>query len=260
MLTNEFNNEAVNAAPETGTTANPGSVEQSAPESQENDDKVQKTFSQEELDAIIGKRLAKEQRKWEREQHSRTIASQPKPQVSNEALVPEQFSTYEEYAEALADRKAEALIRQRDAEKQRAMVETAYEDRAEEARTKYDDFDDVVQNPRLRITNEMAESIMSSEIGPDLAYHLGSNPKEAERIANLSPLAQAREIGKLEAKLSSEPLTKKTTSAPAPISPVKSKGGNPSYDTTDPRSTKTMTDDEWINAERQRQIRKLKGS
>ena len=30
-----------------------------------------KTFTQEELDAIVGKRLAREQRKWEREQAQR---------------------------------------------------------------------------------------------------------------------------------------------------------------------------------------------
>ena len=36
----------------------------------------------------------------------------------------------------------------------------------------------------------------------DIAYHLGLNIKESHRIAALSPLGQAREIGKLELKLS----------------------------------------------------------
>jgi hypothetical protein len=105
----------------------------------------------------------------------------------------------------------------------------------------------------------MAETIRASDIGPDVAYYLGSNVKEAERIARLSPFLQAKEIGKIEAKLSDNPPIKKSTSAPAPITPVtaRTSGTNPSYDTTDPRSIKTMSTSEWIEAERQRQIRKL---
>jgi hypothetical protein len=69
---------------------------------------------------------------------------------------------------------------------------------------------------------------------------------------------QAREIGKIEAKLGSNPPVKPTTSAPAPITPVTARtSGNPSYDTTDPRSVKAMSTSEWIEAERARQMKKL---
>jgi hypothetical protein len=103
----------------------------------------------------------------------------------------------------------------------------------------------------------MAETIKASDLGPDLAYWLGSNPKEADRISRLSPLAQAKEIGKIEAKLSNDPPVKRTTSAPAPISPVTARSsGAPSHDTTDPRSIKSMTTSQWIEAERARQIKK----
>jgi hypothetical protein len=68
---------------------------------------------------------------------------------------------------------------------------------------------------------------------------------------------QAKEIGKIEAKLSDNPPVKKTTSAPAPISPVTARTtGAPSHDTTDPRSIKSMTASQWIEAERARQIKK----
>ena len=104
----------------------------------------------------------------------------------------------------------------------------------------------------------MAETIKASDMGPDLAYWLGTTPKEADRISRLSPLLQAREIGKIEAKLAASPPVKPTTSAPAPITPVTARAsGNPSYDTTDPRSTKTMSASEWIEAERARQMRKM---
>ena len=103
----------------------------------------------------------------------------------------------------------------------------------------------------------MAETIQSSDVGPELAYYLGSNPKEADRISRMSPLSQAKEIGKIEAKLVSAPPVRKTTSAPAPISLVTARSnGVSAYDTTDPRSTKAMTDSQWIEAERKRQIKK----
>ena len=240
----------VDSAPTKDVTATP-EVAVSSPEVAEN--QPAKTFSQEELDAAIGKRLAREQRKWEREQAARqTVPVAPKemPSIDN-------FESTDAYAEALALRKAEELIAQRDRQKEQAEIVEAYSEREEKARDKYDDFEDVVYNPKLRITDVMAETIQYSDLGPDLAYWLGSNPKEAERIARLSPILQAREIGKIEVRLSDNPPVKKTTSAPTPISPVTARSsGSPSHDTTDPRSIKTMSTSDWIEAERNRQIRK----
>ena len=240
----------VDSAPTKDVTATP-EVAVSSPEVAEN--QPAKTFSQEELDAAIGKRLAREQRKWEREQAARqTVPVAPKemPSIDN-------FESTDAYAEALALRKAEELIAQRDRQKEQAEVVELYSEREEKARDKYDDFEDVVYNPKLRITDVMAETIQHSDIGPDLAYWLGTNPKEADRIARLSPLMQAREIGRIEVKLADNPPVKKTTSAPTPISPVTARSsGSPSHDTTDPRSIKTMSTSEWIEAERNRQIRK----
>ena len=250
-MTEEVQNLAeVDSAPTKDVTATP-EVAVSSPEVAEN--QPVKTFSQEELDAAIGKRLAREQRKWEREQAARqTVPVAPKemPSIDN-------FESTDAYAEALALRKAEELLAQRDRQKEQAEIVEAYSEREEKARDKYDDFEDVVYNPKLRITDVMAETIQHSDLGPDLAYWLGSNPKEAERIARLSPILQAREIGKIEVRLSDNPPVKKTTSAPTPISPVTARSsGSPSHDTTDPRSIKTMSTSDWIEAERNRQIRK----
>jgi hypothetical protein len=240
-------------APEQVETASP-EPEVSTPEVTET---VSKTFTQEELDAAIGKRLAREQRKWEREQAQR-VQQQAHRSVPADLPPVDQFESVEAYAEALADRKAEERLQQREVQRQQQEVLSAYQEREEQARDKYEDFEQVAYNPNLRITNAMAEAIQSSDAGPDLAYYLGSNPKEADRISRLSPLVQAKEIGRIEAKLASEPVTKKTTSAPAPIAPVTARStGGTAYDTTDPRSTKTMSASEWIEAERNRQIRKL---
>jgi hypothetical protein len=61
----------------------------------------------------------------------------------------------------------------------------------------------------------------------------------------------------LEAKGASEPVTKRTSSAPAPISPVTARGNHSgNFDTTDPRSIKSMTTSQWIEADRARQLKK----
>jgi len=242
----------VDSAPAPEVTATPEAIE-TAPEVAET--QPAKTFSQEELDAAIGKRLAREQRKWEREQQQRAAETQIVKAPS--ATSADQFESPEAYAEALAYQRAEELIAKREAAKQQSAVLESYQEREEQARDKYDDFEQVAYNPKLPITNVMAETIQSSDIGPELAYYLGSNPKDAERISRMTPLSQAKEIGKIEAKLAAEPPVKRTTSAPAPISPVSARStGAPALDTTDPRSIKSMTTSQWIEAERARQIKK----
>jgi len=242
----------ISPAPEPEATAAPETVE-TTPEEQQ----PSKTFTQEELDAIVGKRLAREQRKWEREQAQRLAESQAQKPVAPLAD-PNDYESAQQYAEALAERKAHELLAQREAARQQAAIVEAYQELEETARDKYADFQQVAYNPNLPVTDVMAQTIQASEIGPDVIYWLGSNPKEAARISQLSPILQAREIGKIEAKLTSDPPVRKTSSAPAPIAPVAARTtGGASYDTTDPRSLKTMTTSEWIEAERQRQIRKL---
>jgi hypothetical protein len=251
-----MNDEILNApadapapASESEATAAP-IAETTRPEDQTTE--TPKSFTQEELDAIVGKRLAREQRKWEREQAQRTVPTAP-----SELPPPDQFDSVETYAKAYA----EQMLREREVQKQRSEYVEAYHDREEDARGKYDDFEQVAYNPNLRITTVMAETIQTSDVGPDVAYYLGSNPKEADRISRLSPILQAKEIGKIEATLVSNPPVKKSSSAPTPISPVTARSsGTSTYDTTDPRSIKSMTTSEWIAAERARQVKKLEAS
>ena len=241
------------------TAQEPVQTAVSAPEistPEDNQQQAPKTFTQEELDAIVGKRLAREQRKWEREQQLRQQelqASAPKELPSAD-----QFESVEAYAEALAARKAEELLAQKASVQREQEALRAYYDREEEAMDKYADFKQVAYNPQIPITQVMAETIRESGIGPDIAYYLGSNPQEAHRISGLPPHLQAKEIGKLELRLETNPPAKKTSTAPAPISPITPTGGGGGrYDTTDPRSIKTMTASEWIEAENQRMMKKL---
>lgn len=217
-----------------------------------------KTFSQAELDEIIGKRLAREQRKWEREQQQKVNEAIASGQQQKGDLKLEQFDSPETYAQALAQKKAEELVRTRETQKQQQEALTEFHEREEKARDKYADYQQVAYNNDLPVTDFMAESIRQSEIGPEIAYFLGINPKEASRISKLSPLSQAKEIGKLEAKLVSDPIpARKDSKAPAPIEPVTVKStGTKTFDTTDSRSVESMSASDWINAERERQRKK----
>jgi hypothetical protein len=248
-MSEEVSQAEVTPAPELEATVAPVSEVQTPEVDQ--DQQPAKTFTQDELDAAIGKRLAREQRKWEREQRAQPAVQPATP------VAPEQFESTDAYVEALAAQKAEQLLAQREQRRQQSELLESYHDKEEKAREKYDDFEQVAYNPNLPITDVMAQSIQASDIGPEVAYHLGANPKEAERIARLSPILQAKEIGKLEAKLAADPPVKKTSNAPSPISPITARStGSPAYDTTDPRSIKTMSTSDWIEAERMRQIKK----
>lgn len=247
--------EAAEVAQDVGSTASPESEVQGAPGDTESEPRV---FTQEELDAKVGERLAKERRKWHREQvqaaeQQRVSATQP-PQ-------PNQFPNAEAYLDALSDHKADLKIAQREQAKQRTQADSTYHEREEEARTKYTDFEQVAYSlPKdggPAISNEMAEVIKASDLGPEIAYHLGQNVSESFRIYNLSPLQQAREIGKIEANLMANPSTKNASSAPNPIKPVGSRSSSPAADTSDPRSDSMSTRD-WIEKENKRRM-KLQG-
>ena len=244
---------AANPAPEPEATAAP-EPEVTAQEAEKPEEKpATKSFSQEELDAVVGKRLAKERRKWEREQ---ALKAKDVPRADAPAELPSKEIDPEAYAEALAERKAAELLARREAEREQYELLNQYHEREEAAREKYDDFEQVAYNRDLPITTVMAQTIQASEMGPDVAYYLGCNPKEAERISRLSPYLQAKEIGKIEARLADNPPVKKTTNAPPPIKPVTAKGASAgAYETTDPRSISSMNTSEWIEAERRRQIR-----
>jgi hypothetical protein len=247
---------AADPAPTLDTTAAPV-VEDTSPV--EPTQEAPKSYTQEEIDAIFAKRLARAERKWEREQAQRLadLETRRAPTVNPPDV--NDFDNAQAYAEALAERKAQELLARRDQAKQQAELLDVYHEKEEDARGRYDDFEQVAYNPNLPVTDVMAQTIQASDNGPDVIYWLGSNPKEAGRIAALPPILQAREIGKIEAKLAASPPVKKTSNAPAPIAPIASSRstGTPAYDTTDPRSIKNMSTSEWIEAERMRQIKKL---
>jgi hypothetical protein len=260
---------AAEAAPDASGTATPAEAPVSGEQTPATEAQPPKTFKQEDVDEIVSKRLARERRRWEREQQARqqppiqaapVDGEPPKPAIS-------EFQTVEEYDRAMTewtDKRIEAreAKKVRDEQQAKALresqeIDDTHAEREEKALEKYGDYMQVTRNPRLPITEHMAEAIKLRADGPEIVYHLGKNPQEAARIAQLPAKAQAVEIGVLSAKLAANPPAPKTSSAPEPIVPVNARGSQPVYETTDPRSTKQMNTTDWINAERERQRKKL---
>jgi hypothetical protein len=136
----------------------------------------------------------------------------------------EDFENYADFIEALTDWKTEERERQRAnaarvqaAQQEQRRTQESLAQKIESARERFEDFDDVVGNPDLPITDHMAQAIALSDVGADVAYHLGKNPKEAARIASLHPAAQAVEIGKLGVELGLRAKQKTVSKAPPPV-------------------------------------------
>ena len=197
----------------------------------------ERAFTQSEVDEIVNKRLAREHRKLEKLEREQEIAravqqdreQRSQPQTSNDPPARENFDSYEDYLEARSDWKVEQKLSERESQFQEraAAIEAqtraaeqsrSWEERAVKAVDKYADFDSVVtNNDELPISPAMAHAIRSADAGIDVAYHLGKNPAEAARIANLDPIAQVFELGRIAATL---PTAKPVSKATPPLDAV----------------------------------------
>jgi hypothetical protein len=139
----------------------------------------------------------------------------------------EDFSSYDDYVKAIAKHSAlkevNAIKAQQAQETEARKAEEmkrAFDEKAAKARSKYDDFDTIALSPIVPYTPVMAQLVAESDIAGDLAYYLGKNLDEAKRLSQLSPVDAAKQLGRLEAKLSEAPKPKKITQAPPPIKTV----------------------------------------
>lgn len=169
------------------------------------------------------------------------------------------FATDADYFEALADWKAEQKVsefrKQQQAEalnkaeqNQTATRFELYQERVAASLEAIPDYAEVVGASDVPAAPHVLESILDSDSGPQLAYHLAKNPELAEQLNVMTPVQAAREIGRLEARLAQPKAEttppKRTTNAPAPITPVR--GSNGKFT----KSPDQMTDAEWYASQR----------
>jgi len=209
---------------------------------QQEEKKETKNYTQEEVDRIVRKAkknasyLARKEAEAElyRQQVERGLQRNPEP-VQDAAPKREDFDDYETYLEARADYKAEqkvkAVLAEQQARTQYSTQQTSeaqrlarYQQDLDKARSSIPDFDEVTGEADVPVTQTMRDAILESEVGALLTYHLAKHPAEAERIARLSPVAQAKAIGAIESSLATKPAPR-VSKAPAPIRPISGASG-----------------------------------
>jgi hypothetical protein len=115
-----------------------------------------------------------------------------------------------------AEKRAQELSNQ-----ERQIVYSAFAASKEEARARYQDYDQVVDRPGLFPANtHLPDLIVASEMAADLAYVVASDKNLHDTLLKMSPVEAARAIGRMEAQLA-RPKPRTQTNAPTPISPVK---------------------------------------
>ncbi len=186
-----------------------------------------KTYTQADLDRItakVRKNAARDtELRFRRDQEARQQAGasagkepgdKPEPSKPAEKAEPkrEDFQTFEEFIEARADFRARKAVREeREAvekeSKTRQETEAnetrarTFKGRVEQLAKEIPDFEEVIADAHdVYLSKAMSEVIQESDHGPRMLYELVKNRQEMERIAKLPPLAQQREMFKLEAK------------------------------------------------------------
>lgn len=219
--------------------------------------------AQERIDQAVKARLAREQRKHERELESLRLENQrlkaapapaPEPPAPSGAPDPNdpKFQDPADYFRALARHEAQETLRQeRERDRQEREKQTnqqrmsAWQERENAAMTRHEDYEDVADMGHLQrngaLSPAMASAIVASDHGPELLYLLGKNTEEAQRIASLPPELALLALGRMEARLDTTKPTKPTiTGAPPPIKPVTGGTGGGALDPS------KMSDEEYL--------------
>lgn len=92
-----------------------------------------------------------------------------------------------------------------------------YQERQREAAAAINDFSEVMKGAaNLKVSQAVGQLLLESEKSAVIEYHLAKNPALLDRINAMSPLSAAKEIGRLEDRLSL-PNPKTATKATPPI-------------------------------------------
>jgi len=162
----------------------------------------------------------------------RPVEQAAKPRLSD-------FEDHESYYEALTDykiveRDTKMANDRADANRKAAAktIGASVADLHSAGRSEFDDWDAVVNVDGLAISETMRDSLLQTDNGQAVFYHLGKNPELSLSIARMQPLRQAMEIAKIETKLTVK-AKKTTTNAPDPIKPVGAKSAGTKMSTND---------------------------
>lgn len=122
-----------------------------------------------------------------------------------------------ELAAAEATKKSETETAQKATDERNRETIKTWNKRKDAFTEEHPDYADVAEADDLKISIPMAQAILEDDDGPAIAYYLGQNPDEAERISALSPARAVSELGRIAARLTAKPVV---STKPAPIKPL----------------------------------------
>lgn len=184
----------------------------------------------------------------------------PKLEDFNYDEVAYQAALFEHVKGEAARAARDELQQERTREKEQAKRQTFKQRETDFAKANPDYFS-VTRDPSLPFTRELVELAAESDKGPEVLLYLAKNREIADRIAELTPVQAARELGRLEAKFEKPPAPapapKPVSKAPPPPPTIEATDATPRVSTTSADSDK-LSDDDWVKAERARLARKVK--
>jgi hypothetical protein len=158
--------------------------------------------------------------------HNQNSNPYPSPGQPNPPAMSEQEKIHHAVRYALGEkdhqeRKAKEAQHQSHVHKQYQRLNSEFD----KASDKYEDFDDVVRADHVPFTPHVRDALLLVDNPAEVAYRLGKNKSELERISRLHPLDQAREVNKLSFSLMHGNNSK--TSNPSKTSPLGNIKANP---------------------------------
>lgn len=176
-------------------------------------------------------KLREENRKLKEQQTVQPPADDPRPQFDD-------YDSTEKYEQDIGAWSRRQAKREAEATQQPEAGPTVEDQQAIDrvqnaalaASDKYPDFEQVVYDTTLPLTQEMVRVAADSDHVADVLYHLGKNREEATRLSQLTGPSLIREMGRLEARLEAQQSgngaaqgqqEQSQTSAPDPIQPVR---------------------------------------
>lgn len=158
----------------------------------------------------------------------------PKSDEIGPEPLPEQFSDVHEYRKAIKDWAADAAVKEERQNVARQTAAKSWETRQAETKKELPDYAEKISNSDVRVSDQLRDAIVESEIGPKILYHLAENPDVAVALGSMTVARMLREVGKLEATLggTAKPAPKsdekaptttvaEISKAPAPITPLR---------------------------------------
>lgn len=160
------------------------------------------------------------------------------------------FGEFEKRMDRRLETKLEKQFNQRETQQQMWQRYSKFAQSEREFAKKTPDYFDVTRDDALPFTETVRDLLATSDIGPDLTYHLAKNEALLFEIADMDERSAARVIGQLEERIQASrkaPPGRTTTRAPAPAARL---------DATDEALEKEdseQSDEEWL-ARRRKEV------